>query len=59
MMKKGIQFKKLVLRKKVIGNLTQVSGGKRPYSYRECGSDDPSGGDGTTTYTSYCSVIAC
>ncbi len=58
-MKKQKQIKKLVLSRKVIGNLTLISGGKPPKTWRYCGSDDPSGDDGTTGYTSYCSVIAC
>jgi len=59
MMKKQIQIKKLVLSKKVIGNLTQISGGRPPKTWRYC--DDPSGSsdEGTSGYTSYCSVIAC
>ena len=58
-MKKRIQIKKLVLSKKVIGNLTKISGGKPPPTWRYC--DGPSGDtdDGTSGYTSFCSVIAC
>lgn len=57
MMKKQIQIKKLVLSKKVIGNLNQISGGRPPAS-RNCATelcppDDKQG------FTSYCSVIVC
>ncbi|MEM6717784.1 MAG: hypothetical protein AAF611_00570 [Bacteroidota bacterium] len=60
-MKKQKEIKKLHLRKNVIGNLVQVSGGKPPKTYRYCPSDacEPSDDTGTDGYTSYCSVIAC
>lgn len=53
-MKKQKAFKKLNLRKNVIGNLMNISGGKPPKSYRYCDSDvcEPSEGGG---YSSWCS----
>ncbi|MFK7749402.1 MAG: hypothetical protein AB8B65_13485 [Kordia sp.] len=53
------QIKKLNLRKNVIGNLANVSGGRPPKTWRYCDGPSGDGDDGTSGYTSFCSVIAC
>ena len=58
MMKKQIKIQKLVLRKKVIGNLNQISGG-RPPATRYCATELCAPDDGHSGYTSFCSVILC
>ena len=58
MMKKQIKIQKLVLRKKVIGNLNQVSGGIPPRS-RNCATEFCAPDDGHGGYTSFCTVIVC
>jgi hypothetical protein len=54
-MKKQIQIKKLVLSKKVIGNLTEISGGRPPKTWRYC--DSVSGGGGDTNDTIYSELV--
>jgi len=57
-MKKQKQLKKLNLRKNIIGNLVQISGGRPPKTYRYCPTDicEPSdnGGNYTTQCTEKC-----
>ncbi|MBC8754571.1 hypothetical protein H2O64_07790 [Kordia sp. YSTF-M3] len=57
-MKKQFQIKKLVLSKKVIGNLTQISGGRPPNTHKNCDDTGEPSDDGSG-FTSHCSVIVC
>lgn len=56
-MKKQIQIKKLVLSKKVIGNLTQISGGRPPKTWRYCDGPSDDGGDGNDNDTVYSELV--